>query len=585
MGPQPDDLSRVIAAIRDKREIQRLIDDIKKAAPELVQGIAMQLSVAMANILAGEQIAEKEKEQVMLLSVSNDLALTRDKKDLLDVLHGKLRTIFSFSHTVICLLNEDKKTVSTFILDPHSPNQQHPDYPRLTESVFPISDSLLNVALHADSPVLFDAEMLIRESKGSLCVRVNYDCGIREFLFVSLRNGEERMGFMMMCSAAANEIDRQKLHLIQGIAAQLSIAIANILANEELEKRMRAINSYKQQLEKEKLYLQEEINDVYNYQEIIGAGPAIQPVLQRVSQVAKTDSSVLILGETGTGKELIARAIHNQSYRRDQLMVKVNCAALSPHLIESELFGHERGSFTGATDRRIGKFELAAGGTLFLDEIGEMPLDLQVKLLRVLQEKEIERVGGKTVIRTDVRIIAATNRQLWQEVQAGRFRSDLYYRLNVFPITMPPLRHRTEDIPALVDHFIARHARKTGKRISGVSAQVLSVLKAYPWPGNIRELEHLIERTVLLTQETMIQHIDMPALEGTEDPKPEIAVLLEDNRIKTFDEIEREHIVLVLKKCHGKVSGAGGAAELLQIPSTTLNSKMKRLNIQRDDFE
>jgi formate hydrogenlyase transcriptional activator len=585
MDQTPNDLNNIIAGIRDKRELQQLIDEIKKVGPELAQGISMQLTVAMAKILAAEQIAEKEKEQAMLLSISNSIATARDKMGLLEVLHSKLRTTFSFSHTVICILNDDKKTVRTFLLDPHSPNQQHPDYPRLTDEIFPISDSLLNVALHADTPVLFDAEMLIRERKGSLCVSVNYDSGIREFLFVSLRNGEERIGFLMMCSAVANEIDRHKLNLIQGIASQLSVAVANIQANDELEKKIRTINLYKQQLEKEKLYLQEEINEVYNYQEIIGASPALQQVFQRVSQVAKADSSVLILGETGTGKELLARAIHNQSYRKDQLMVKVNCAALSPNLIESELFGHERGSFTGATDRRIGKFELAAGGTLFLDEIGEMPLDLQVKLLRVLQEKEIERVGGKAVIRTDVRIISATNRQLWQEVQTGRFRSDLYYRLNVFPITIPPLRDRQDDIPALVDHFIAKYNRKTGKKISGVSAEVLSGLKDYSWPGNIRELEHLIERFVILTQDTFIQHMDIPAHNLVDDPEPQTGASPEDTRVRTIDEIEREHIVFVLKKCHGKVSGAGGAAELLQIPSTTLNSKMKRLNIQRKDFE
>ncbi|WP_431209921.1 sigma-54 interaction domain-containing protein [Puia sp. P3] len=486
---------------------------------------------------------------------------------------------------MICILNDDKKTVRTFILDPHSPNQKHANYPRLTQGIFPIDDSLLNVALHADSPVLFDAEMLVKESKGSLCVQINYECGTREFLFVSLRNGQDRMGFLMMCSKAPNDIDRQKLHIIQGIASQLSVAVANILANEELEKKIKTIQSYKQQLEKEKSYLQEEINDANNYQEIIGAGPAIQQVLLRVTQVAKSDSSVLILGETGTGKELIARAIHNQSHRKHQLMVKVNCAALSPHLIESELFGHEKGSFTGATDRRIGKFELAAGGTLFLDEVGEMPLDLQVKLLRVLQEKEIERVGGKTVIPTDVRIIAATNRQLWQEVQAGKFRSDLYYRLNVFPIVIPPLRDRREDLPALVDNFIARYARKMGKKITGISEHALSGLKAYSWPGNIRELEHLIERTVLLSHEPFIRHIDTPAADLPQDQEPDNLVLPDDDRIKTIDEIEREHIVLVLKKCHGKVSGAGGAAQLLQIPSTTLASKMKRFNIQRDEFE
>ncbi|HEV2482783.1 MAG TPA: sigma 54-interacting transcriptional regulator [Puia sp.] len=585
MKHQIDDFSNIIAAIRDKRELRQLIDDIKEAAPELVQGVYMQLSIAMANILAAEQVAEIDREQSMLLSVSNEIATTRDKKNLLQILHGKLRKLISFSHTVICILNDDKKTVRTFLLDPNSPNQKHPDYPQLTHDIFPIDDSLLNVAIHADSPVLFDAEMLVRERKGSLCVRVNYECGIREFLFVSLRNGEDRLGFLMMCSEVPNEINRQKLHLIRGIASQLSVAVANILTNEELEKKIKTIQAYKQQLEKERTYLQEEINDTFNYHEIIGAGPAIQQVLHRVSQVAKADSSVLIFGETGTGKELICRAIHNQSHRKDQLMVKVNCAALSPYLIESELFGHERGSFTGATDRRIGKFELAAGGTLFLDEIGEMPLDLQVKLLRVLQEKEIERVGGKAVIPTDVRIIAATNRQLWQEVQAGRFRSDLYYRLNVFPIIIPPLRDRQEDIPALVDHFIAKYARKMGKRISGVSEQVLSALKAYSWPGNIRELEHLMERTVLLAQDPFIGHMDMPAADVPEDAGPEIAFLPEDYRIKTIDEIEREHIVLVLKKCHGKVSGPGGAAELLKIPSTTLSSKIKRLDIRRDEFE
>ena len=585
MGEHHDELSKIIAAIRDKRELQQLIDEIKKSAPELVQGVYFQLSVAMANVLAAEQIAEIDKEQSMLLAVSNEIASTRDKKDLLQILHGKLRKLFSFSHTVICILNEDQKTVRTFLLDPHSPNQKHPDYPRLTQGIFPIDDSLLNVALHADSPILFDAEMLVKESKGSLCVQINYECGIREFLFVSMRNGGERMGFLMMCSKTPNEINRQKLHLIQGIASQLSVAVANILANDELERKIRTIQAYRQQLEKEKIYLQEEINDAHNYQEIIGGGPAIQLVLQRVTQVAKADSSVLILGETGTGKELIARAIHNQSNRKDQLMVKVNCAALSPHLIESELFGHERGSFTGATDRRIGKFELAAGGTLFLDEIGEMPLDLQVKLLRVLQEKEIERVGGKAVIPTDVRIIAATNRQLWQEVQAGKFRSDLYYRLNVFPIVMPSLRDRREDIPALADHFIAKYARKMGKKINGVSDQALSVLRAYSWPGNIRELEHLIERTILLSQEPFIRHIDMPASDLAQETEPDNVALPEDDRVKTIDEIEREHILLVLKKCQGKVSGVGGAAELLQIPSTTLSSKMKRFHIQRHEFE
>lgn len=297
-----------------------------------------------------------------------------------------------------------------------------------------------------------------------------------------------------------------------------------------------------------------------------------------IAQVASSDSTVLLQGETGTGKELIARAIHNSSSRKSKLMVKVNCATLPANLIESELFGHERGSFTGAFERRIGKFELANNGTLFLDEIGDMPLDMQVKLLRALQEKEVERVGGKTTIKTDVRIIAATNRDLEKLMEEGKFRSDLFYRLNIFPITLPSLRNRMEDIPELVSYFILRYAKKCGKEIRTIAAKALQELIHYDWPGNIRELEHLIERSVLLSTGDTIKEIHLPHKKKNLFSASD----REDAPIRTMDENEKEHILKILKHVRGRIGGVGGAAELLGVPTSTLNSRMKRLGIRKE---
>ncbi|MBS1601525.1 MAG: sigma-54-dependent Fis family transcriptional regulator [Bacteroidetes bacterium] len=315
---------------------------------------------------------------------------------------------------------------------------------------------------------------------------------------------------------------------------------------------------------------------------MIGSSPAMQKIRQFILQVAASDSTILISGETGTGKELVAKAIHENSTRRHKSMVKVNCAALPPGLIESELFGHEKGSFTDAIDRKIGKFELADNSTLFLDEIGELPPELQVKLLRALQEKEIERIGGTQIIRTDVRIIAATNRCLRKEMQAGRFRSDLFYRLNVLPIVLPPLRERREDIPALAAGFIYKYARKSGTKITGLSANALQELMAYHWPGNIRELEHLIERSMLLNQSPQIMKIDIPSPD-TSQMAPNFEKSPDGSfRIRSLEEVERDHILAILKKCNGKVAGEGGAARLLNIPSTTLNGKIRRLGIKKN---
>lgn len=368
--------------------------------------------------------------------------------------------------------------------------------------------------------------------------------------------------------------------LLKSICSQIAIAISNIMAHEKILNQLNEINKYKQQLEEEKIYLKEEIETNQNFTGMIGDSVEMKKIFRLVSQVAPSDSTVLLLGETGTGKELIARAIHNSSPRKSKLMVKVNCAALPVNLIESELFGHERGSFTGATERRVGKFELANNGTLFLDEIGEMPLELQVKLLRALQEKEIERIGGRATIKVDARIIAATNRDLEKLMDEGKFRSDLYYRLNIFPINLPPLRNRREDIPSLASHFILRFSKKAGKKIHTFSNKALQELIQYDWPGNIRELEHLIERSVLLATGDTIKEIHLPS--GTKNAA--LGPGSEEIVIKTIDENERDYILKILKHVKGRISGGGGAAELLGLPPSTLNSRIKRLGIRKGHF-
>ena len=312
------------------------------------------------------------------------------------------------------------------------------------------------------------------------------------------------------------------------------------------------------------------------FEGIVGKSHLLLSVFDNITQVAPTDTSILILGESGTGKEMIASCIHKLSPRKDQRLVKVNCAVIPPTLIESELFGHEKGAFTGALDKRIGKFEQADKGTIFLDEIGEMPLELQAKLLTVLQDREVERIGGKAPIKINVRIIAATNRNLEKEVAEGRFRLDLYYRLNVVPITLPPLRDRKEDLLDLAHYFIGIYNRKAGRKITGLSDRAVKSMMGYHWPGNVRELEHLIERCVLLAKGPMIDDIPIPTLSQSES-----ASIASDHPIKTIQQNERDHIVAVLRKCNGKIWGPGAAAEILNLPPTTLRSKMKKLGIEK----
>ncbi|SFM89720.1 DNA-binding transcriptional response regulator, NtrC family, contains REC, AAA-type ATPase, and a Fis-type DNA-binding domains [Chitinophaga sp. YR627] len=311
--------------------------------------------------------------------------------------------------------------------------------------------------------------------------------------------------------------------------------------------------------------------------EIIGKSPAVINILNNVKIVSQSDTAVLILGESGTGKELIAQAIHRLSSRRNKPLIVVNCGALPANLIESELFGHERGSFTGAFNRRIGKFEQADGGTIFLDEIGELPLDLQVKFLRVLQEKEIERIGGVGK-KVDVRIIAATNRNLEEEISAGRFRLDLYYRLNIFPIVLPPLRERPGDVLLLADYFLKKYADKQGKSITGFSDEVINQISQYSWPGNVRELENMMERSVLLSMGNLITNLVLPK------DKNKAVIEIEVDKVKTIAENERDYILAILDKCDWKVYGEGGAAQMLGIKVSTLNSRMKKLGIDKKHY-
>lgn len=315
------------------------------------------------------------------------------------------------------------------------------------------------------------------------------------------------------------------------------------------------------------------VKSTHPFPEIIGNSPPLLVVLDFVKQVAPADISVLILGETGTGKEKVASKIHELSARFQKPFVKVNCAALPQSLIESELFGHEKGSFTGAIAKKEGRFEHANGGTIFLDEIGDVPMDVQVKLLRVLQEREIDRIGGKQAIKIDVRIIAATNKDLEKEVADGRFRMDLYYRLNVFPLFLPPLRERKEDIPLLANHFIERFSSRHQKDVQGLSAGAAEELTLYDWPGNIRELENTIERSVVLSSTRIIQKVYI---------KPPSPILPVTTRVKTIEQVEKDHIIAVLQQCNNKIYGPGGAAELLNIPPSTLSSKIKKLSLDHD---
>ncbi|MEO6174740.1 MAG: sigma 54-interacting response regulator [Flavobacterium circumlabens] len=376
--------------------------------------------------------------------------------------------------------------------------------------------------------------------------------------------------YLSFFSRKADNYNKNHLTLCERLQEPLIFAIENLISH---DKKLDHKHTSSEKPDKSKHIKNS------GFESIVGKSPALLKIFDHILQVAPADTTVLITGESGTGKESIAHSIRELSTRKNQPFVKINCSALPPSLIESELFGHEKGSFTGAAERRIGKFEQADNGTLFLDEIGDMPLEMQAKLLRAIQEKEIERVGGNVSIKVNVRIIAATNCNLEKEVADGRFRLDLYYRLNVFPIQLPPLRERKEDIGLLARHFIAVYSSKTGKNVTEIAESALKSLLSYQWPGNIRELENLIERSILLAKTDTIEHIPLPAFD-------EVKINNNSNEwyFKTIQENEREHIINVLEKCNGRIRGTGGASEILGLPPTTLASRMQKLGIKRSHF-
>jgi formate hydrogenlyase transcriptional activator len=530
---------------------------------QLLQGICSQISVAMANIIANEQVEKTQQEQAFLLDFSNDIAQVKTKIDLEAAIFKVLDNALHSKLSMIRLIAEDGIHMPSYMFDSSLFVKAGITFEQMSASVITIEEPYTAKVLASKEGVVFNiAEEL---KSGSAYAKLWATTEFKNVYALPLRAGNKVLGTIWLHSDWLSQL------VLRGICAQISVAIDNIQANEKLL-------AWKKQLEVENDYLKEQIKTIYNFSEIVGSGEAMQEVYRLLSIVATTNTTVLVLGETGTGKELIARALHNASSRKDKLMVKVNCAALPTNLIESELFGHERGAFTGALDRRIGKFELANHSTLFLDEIGELPLEAQSKLLRVIQEREVERLGGKQTIRVDVRLIVATNRNLEEEVKAGRFRADLYFRLNVFPINLPPLRDRPEDIEPLMHFFVDKYSKNTGRKIRKVSPKVIQQLRSYTWPGNVRELEHLIERSVLLSTDGVLQDVYI-AKQTTEDKK-DLSFILN----RTLEEMERAYIVDVLKRCAGKISGPGGAAEILDVPGNTLHSKMKKLGITKADY-
>ncbi|HMJ63011.1 MAG TPA: sigma 54-interacting transcriptional regulator [Bryobacteraceae bacterium] len=433
----------------------------------------------------------------------------------------------------------------------------------------PVEGSPTGRAIQTRQPVFIGRSEI--EQFGSDIARRILAEGLKSAVCLPLISHGRPLGTIVVASLKEDQFPEKDAALLRPVANQIAIAVENSLAFRQVVERAN-------KLSEEKLYLQDEIRTEYNFEEIIGESPALKHILQQLETVAPTDSTILIRGETGTGKELIARAIHHLSGRRERTLVKVNCAAIPTGLLESELFGHEKGAFTGAIAQRVGRFELAHRGTLFLDEVGDIPLELQPKLLRVLQEQEFERLGSTRTTRVDVRLVAATNADLTQKVADNQFRADLYYRLNVFPLTIPPLRERREDIPLLVRYFAQKYARRMKRPIETIPVKAMTALTEYHWPGNVREMENFIERAVILSRgsELQIPVAELKPRNGIGTPQ-----LAATNGFETLEYAEREHIVRTLGETKWVIGGPTGAASRLGMKRTTLQSRMRKLGIMR----
>jgi formate hydrogenlyase transcriptional activator len=508
------------------------------------------------------QLRQSEERQRALLEINNAIISNLDRDSLFEAIAKTLHSILPFDRLSLYIYDPASDLLKGFAATGIAAQ-------KTTLSVginVPRQGSLMGRAVDEKRPII--GRDLRDERPASVdagIIAKLIELGIRSLLTLPLITKGKVIGVLNFTSLTPDQYSERDAEFLQEIAKQVALAVENMQAYEE-------IAQLKARLEQENIYLQEEIKTQHNFEEIIGRSQAIKKVLQAVETVAPTDVGVLILGETGTGKELVARAIHNLSRRKESVLVKVNCAALPAGLIESELFGHEKGAFTGALARKIGRFETANGGTIFLDEIGDLPLDLQAKLLRVLQEGEFERVGSSQTLKVEVRVIAATNRDLEKAVQENQFRSDLFYRLNVFPIRLPSLQERKEDIPLLVRHLVLKYNIKLGKKIEVIPPKIMEALQAYSWPGNVRELENIIERAVIISQGSRL------------DPGewlPKLSVTLRASRIPTLQELEREHIISVLETAGWRVSGERGAAKLLGMKPTTLEARMKKLGIER----
>ncbi|MTH47275.1 formate hydrogenlyase transcriptional activator FlhA [Intestinirhabdus alba] len=531
---------------------------------QIVSVVAEQICSRVTNNIDYELLCRERDNFRILVAITNAVLSRLDIDELVSEVAKEIHHYFNIDDISIVLRSPHKNKLriySTHYLEKDHPAHEQSEVDEagtLTEQVFRSKEMLL-INLH-ERDSLAPYERMLFDIWGNQ---------IQTLCLMPLMSGNTMLGVLKLAQCEEKVFTTANLKLLRQIAERVAIAVDNALAYQE-------IHRLKERLVDENLALTEQLNNVDSeFGEIIGRSEAMYNVLKQVEMVAQSDSTVLILGETGTGKELIARAIHNLSGRNARRMVKMNCAAMPAGLLESDLFGHERGAFTGASAQRIGRFELADKSSLFLDEVGDMPLELQPKLLRVLQEQEFERLGSNKLIQTDVRLIAATNRDLKKMVADREFRSDLYYRLNVFPIQLPPLRERPEDIPLLVKAFTFKIARRLGRNIDSIPAETLRILSNMEWPGNVRELENAVERAVLLTRGNVLQ-LSLPDI----DTKPETPPVA--TAIAKEGEDEYQLIVRVLKETNGVVAGPKGAAQRLGLKRTTLLSRMKRLGIDKD---
>ena len=544
-----------------EKEYQRL-----HTFTQIVAVVTEQIQSRVSNNVDYDLLCRERDNFRILVAITNAVLSRLDIDELVGEVAKEIHRYFRIDAISVVLRSNRKGKLniySTHYLDASHPVHDQSEVDEagtLTERVFKSKEMLL-LNLHEHDPLAPYEKMLFEM----------WDNKIQTLCLLPLMSGNTLLGVLKLAQCDEKVFTTTNLKLLRQIAERVSIAIDNALAYREIQR-------LKERLVDENLALTEQLNNVESeFGEIIGRSEAMNSVLKQVEMVAHSDSTVLILGETGTGKELIARAIHNLSGRNSRRMVKMNCAAMPAGLLESDLFGHERGAFTGASAQRIGRFELADKSSLFLDEVGDMPVELQPKLLRVLQEQEFERLGSNKLIHTDVRLIAATNRDLKQMVADREFRSDLYYRLNVFPIHLPPLRERPDDIPLLVKAFTFKIARRLGRNIDSIPAETLRLLSRMEWPGNVRELENVIERAVLLTRGSVLQ-LSLP--EMNIEPQPLAAEVLPEE-----GEDEYQLIVRVLKESNGVVAGPKGAAQRLGLKRTTLLSRMKRLGIHKDQLQ